>query len=253
MNGASLLVLGSGAIVMTADRSAAGYLVRSPLAEDAILMDPGPGSLRRLAEARVPPGTIGRVFITHFHPDHHMDLLALLFARRNPALSPVRPLLVVAPVGMRAILAAWESVYGRWIHDPALQVREIGPSDHFFEDLTLRARKTLHTDHSLCFRLEFPGGKTLAYSGDSDECPGLVEAARDADLFVCECSFPEDQYVAGHLTPQRAGRVAQEARARHLLLTHFYPPCDAIDVVAECRQTFAGKILKAEDLRTYAF
>ena len=254
MPGPSLQVLGSGAILMAPERNAAGYLVRTPTGEDPILVDPGPGTLRRLAEAHVPVASIGRVVITHFHPDHHMDLLALLFARRNPALRPLRPQLqVVAPTGMRAILDAWGSVYGRWIHEPNLELREIGPSDHFFDDCTLRARRALHTDHALCYRFEFPGGRTLAYSGDSDDCPGLTEVAREADLFVCECSFPEDQYVAGHLTPQRAGRVAQAARARNLLLTHFYPPCDAIDVVAACRETFAGRVLRAEDLRTYAF
>jgi ribonuclease BN (tRNA processing enzyme) len=32
-----------------------------------------------------------------------------------------------------------------------------------------------------------------------------------------------------------------------LLLTHFYPPCDAVDVVAMAAQEFSGEILRAED------
>jgi ribonuclease BN (tRNA processing enzyme) len=247
-------VLGSGSILMTAQRNAAGYVLRSPLVADLSLIDPGPGTLRRLADAEIPIAAIGRVFITHFHPDHHMDLLALLFARRNPAFVPQRPgLMVVAPVGMKKILEAWQSVYGRWIEEPRLELVEIGPGDRFFDDFTLRARRTLHTDHSLCFRFEFPGGKVLTYSGDSDECPELVAAAKEADLFLCECSFPENRYVAGHLTPLRAGRVASEAKVKNLLLTHFYPPCDEIDVRAECAQSFGGRVLLAQDLDTYEF
>lgn len=250
----SLTVLGSGTIMQTPERSSAGYLLRSPMAEDPILLDPGPGTLRRLAEARVSLETISRVFVSHFHVDHHADLLALLFARRNPAFRPrSKTFTVVAPRGFRRILDAWQSVYGKWIEEPTLALLELEPGDRFFDDFTLRARRTRHTDHSLCYRFEFPGGKTFTYSGDSDECAELVEAAREADLFACECSLPEHMYAEGHLTPVRAGRVAARAKAKNLLLTHFYPPCDAIDVAAECAKEFKGRIVLARDLETYEF
>jgi ribonuclease BN (tRNA processing enzyme) len=32
-----------------------------------------------------------------------------------------------------------------------------------------------------------------------------------------------------------------------VLLTHFYPPCDEVDVVALAAQEFSGEILRAED------
>jgi ribonuclease BN (tRNA processing enzyme) len=32
-----------------------------------------------------------------------------------------------------------------------------------------------------------------------------------------------------------------------VLLTHFYPPCDAVDVVALAAREFSGEILRAED------
>jgi ribonuclease BN (tRNA processing enzyme) len=250
----SVTVLGSGSILVTPERNCAGYLLRSPLADDPILIDPGPGTLRRLAEAGVAAGTIARVFVSHFHIDHHADLLALLFARRVPGFDArAKTFTVVAPTGMKRILDAWTSVYGKWIHDPGLTLIELEPGDRFFDDFTLRARRTRHTDHSLCYRFEFPGGKTFTYSGDSDECDELTQAAREADLFACECSLPEEHYVEGHLTPLRAGRVAARARVKNLLLTHFYPPCDRIDVAAECAREFTGNVLVARDLETYEF
>ena len=40
---------------------------------------------------------------------------------------------------------------------------------------------------------------------------------------------------------------------KNLLLTHFYPPCDRIDVAAECAREFTGNVLVARDLETYEF
>jgi ribonuclease BN (tRNA processing enzyme) len=34
---------------------------------------------------------------------------------------------------------------------------------------------------------------------------------------------------------------------KRLLLTHFYPPCDEVDVVALAAQAFKGEIIRAED------
>jgi hypothetical protein len=31
------------------------------------------------------------------------------------------------------------------------------------------------------------------------------------------------------------------------VLTHFYPPCDEVDVVALAAQEFSGEIIRAED------
>jgi ribonuclease BN (tRNA processing enzyme) len=53
--------------------------------------------------------------------------------------------------------------------------------------------------------------------------------------------------VPGHLTPRMAGRLAARSGVRRLLLTHFYPPCDEVDVVALAAEEFAGEIFRAED------
>jgi ribonuclease BN (tRNA processing enzyme) len=98
------------------------------------------------------------------------------------------------------------------------------------------------------FRLECKKGKTIAYSGDTDYCTNLIELARGVDLLILECSFPDDRKVEGHLTPSLAGRVAQEAECKRLLLTHFYPPCDDHDIVGIVKNQYAGEVILAEDL-----
>jgi ribonuclease BN (tRNA processing enzyme) len=88
----------------------------------------------------------------------------------------------------------------------------------------------------------------VAYSGDTDFCENAVGLARDADLLICEAAFPDAMKVKGHLTPSLAGRIAMEAGVKRLLLTHFYPECESIDVEAQCRRTYDGPLILASDL-----
>ncbi len=44
-----------------------------------------------------------------------------------------------------------------------------------------------------------------------------------------------------------AGWLAARAGVSRLMLTHFYPPCDEVDVVALAGTQFAGEIIRAED------
>mgnify|MGYP002063773843 CR=1 FL=1 len=78
----------------------------------------------------------------------------------------------------------------------------------------------------------------------------LMALAREADLLICEAARPDEDPVRGHLTPSLAGRMATEAGVRRLMLTHFYPDCENVDLVAQCRRTYAGPVLLARDLMT---
>jgi ribonuclease BN (tRNA processing enzyme) len=142
-------------------------------------------------------------------------------------------------------------MYGAWVEPAgyALEIEEIGRGPVSLGGFTLRAFPVNHTPQSVAYRVEDPAeGKSIAFSGDTDVCEGLVEAARDADLAVIESSFPDGRKVAGHLTPGEAGEIASRSNARRLLLTHFYPECEGEDMLQQCRKYFAGEILLAEDL-----
>ncbi len=69
--------------------------------------------------------------------------------------------------------------------------------------------------------------------------------AQGADLLILEAANPTK--IPGHLTPAEAGRLAARAGVRRLLLTHFYPPSDEVDVVALAAREFSGEVLRAED------
>ncbi|MDY6953524.1 MAG: MBL fold metallo-hydrolase, partial [Thermodesulfobacteriota bacterium] len=95
-------------------------------------------------------------------------------------------------------------------------------------------------------------GCSVVYSGDTDLCENLVTLAKDADLLVCESALPDEMKVPGHLTPSLAGHIATRAGVKRLVLTHFYPECDTVDVFAQCRKTYQGDLVLAEDLMEIA-
>ena len=95
-------------------------------------------------------------------------------------------------------------------------------------------------------------GQRFAFVMDTRLCDGAFELAAGADLLVCEATFLQaDAQLAhdyGHLTAGQAGRIAAEAGARRLVLTHFsqrYP--DAESHRREAEELF-GDVVVAEDL-----
>ena len=85
---------------------------------------------------------------------------------------------------------------------------------------------------------------TVAYTGDTDACGGVVELARSADLLLAEAAFVEgrDTVRGVHLTGLRAGEVATEAGAARLLLTHVPAWNDPAVTLAEAQSAYAGPV-----------
>ncbi len=243
-------ILGSGTAVPVPGRFPSGVLVESE--DQKILVDIGPGVLRRLPETGVGLEQITSVLLTHYHTDHTADLAALLFALRNPSYAGRPRLQIKAAEGLIEFLghltAAWP-----WLEpkEYELDVQEIAPGTLTLGRLRLLAVPIRHTAQSLAYRITDPAGRSVALSGDADVCEGLAEVARDTDLFICDCAFPDSCRVEGHLTPGLAGAWAQKARTKKLCLTHFYPECEGHDLLAEARATFAGEIVLAEDLMRF--
>ena len=90
----------------------------------------------------------------------------------------------------------------------------------------------------------------MVYSGDTDFSDNLVTLSKGADFLICESALPDGLKAKGHLTPSLAGEIATRANVRNLVLTHFYPECDLVDIEKQCRKTYDGPLLLAEDLMT---
>lgn len=250
----TITILGSGTGVPWRGRAGPGWVAQlDPGGGEAVLVDPSAGSIQRMAECGIPLERLSHVLFSHYHPDHTGDLGPILFALRNPRYRErPRPLKLIGPRGLRKLLRDLAGVYGHFI-DAAkdAEVTELGgaggPGFAAVGPLEVTAHPVLHLEPSVAYRFAARGGATFAYSGDSDRCDGLVDAARNADLFLCECSFPEGRKQPGHLTPSEAGRVAEAAGARKLALLHLYPECHGHDLLGPCREVYRGEALVAED------
>ncbi len=246
-----ITILGTGTATPVLKRNASGLVVAA--ARSLILIDLGPGTLRRMCEAGVDFKTIDLILVTHFHPDHVSDLAPFLFAS-NYAYGPFRkePFFLIGPTGLERLYAGLMGMYGHWIIPTGerLSIKELHSqaADFFVSgDLMIRSVPAAHSHPALSYRLEAEGS-SLTVSGDTDMSENLVELARGTDVLICECSMPDGSKISGHLTPSEAGISAQRAEAKKLVLTHFYPPCDDVDVVRQASKTFSGEIIRAEDL-----
>jgi ribonuclease BN (tRNA processing enzyme) len=246
-----LTILGSGTGVPSAIRGGPGYLVQSDHLN--LVMDLGMGTLAKLARLGVSLKHFGPILITHLHPDHIAELISLFFALKNLGIGRRETLQIFGCHGLIQLVEELQGVFGDWIRPGSypLEIQEMGKETIDLQDIQITSIPVDHTDHSVGFRLRDRSGKVLAYSGDSDVCPGLTELVAGADLAVMECSFPDQKKCAGHLTPSEVGKAARKARAKKVLLTHLYPECEGIDLIGQCRAFYEGETYLAQDLVEY--
>jgi len=94
-------------------------------------------------------------------------------------------------------------------------------------------------------------GPSIAYTLDTTPCRAAVELGRGADVLIHESTYEDARaelaHARGHSTGLEAARVAAEASARTLLLTHFSPSVDGERVADEAR-SIHPRVVAASDL-----
>jgi ribonuclease Z len=96
-------------------------------------------------------------------------------------------------------------------------------------------------------------GRKLVVSGDTRPAAGTIEAARGADVLVHDATFGDDEEARAaetmHSTAREAARVAREAGAQRLVLTHFSSRYDhdPSPLAEQSRAEFAGEVVLAYD------
>lgn len=188
--------------------------------------------------------------MSHHHLDHCSDLPAVLFGRNVPDPPVSTTLLLLGPAGHQRMLEALEDAFGDGVSDRGGGVTAVDLEDGeviHCGPFRVSAREVAHSTGALGFRVEL-GGRSLAFSGDSAPCRALVELCRGASLCLLECSYPAGRDSTAHLNAETAAGVAQEAGASRLVLTHFYPECDEVDLAAQVRAGgFSGELHLARD------
>lgn len=224
-----------------------------------IIVDMGNGSLGTL-QSHINLEDIDAILISHLHPDHCIDLSGLYVAVKwNPNGWSTGPIPLYGPSDIHQYLVNTHGLplepgmhtefeFHEWNNHAEVKIGPFTVTPHVVVHPTKEP-------YALRIECETSEGKTvLTYSGDTDSCIGLIEAARGADLFLCEAAYQEgrDDALRGiHLTGKRAGQAAAEAGVRNLLLTHLPIWNDPAIALAEAQSAFDGPISVAEASATY--
>ena len=243
-------VVGSSAAVPREGGACSCYLFETASAR--IIADCGTGALSQLRRY-LEPDALDAVAITHFHPDHVFDLVPLRYQRAFSERMPPPLPVFVQPGGTAALetlALATRSKDGERFFDRSMRPAEFDPDGTLqVGDLSITFAKGVHYIDSYALRVEC-GRTAIVYSGDTAPCESLTRLAREATLFVCECSLGSDgrdREPRGHSSAREAGRMAREASAAQLLLTHYdqrYSPAELRQAAA---QEYDGPIDVADD------
>ncbi len=253
MVGSRLTVLGSCGGWPEPGRACSGYVLDHD--QTRTVLDLGYGTFPRLLTLLGKAGTesIDAIVITHAHPDHAVDLHALLrlrwFTRRNAP-----PIPLYAPDDVIQLLAGLEDRHDDSAVAAVFDFHPLPAAPYRIGPLTLESRLLPHYVPNVGVRLTSPG-LCVAYTGDTGPDPALADLGRDADLYIVDAtdrhqqpgspSAPAGQFL--NLTAAQAGAAAATAGARQLLLSHFWPGNDRAAARTDAARHFPGPVLLAAE------
>ncbi|MBI3998761.1 MAG: MBL fold metallo-hydrolase [Armatimonadetes bacterium] len=250
----SLIVLGTGSAIESADRDNTALALRAD--RSAVLIDcPGSAALK-LRRAGIDPLNLAAVVLTHGHADHIYGLPSLV--HNLWLLDRTAPLPVFATEPDLPRLQRLVDIFDPERRAGFLDWRPLmdGGSAPFYEWTggRLFAHPVDHGPPACAIRWDTPVGARIVYSSDTRPVEALAAFGRGATLFVHEATFIDAGRAKhdGHSTPEQAGKVAALAAARRLLLVHLGLDADPGRWVAEARKTFAGPVEVPADGTVYA-
>lgn len=260
-----LTIIGCSGSMSGPNSAASCYLVQAEGIDSlgiprvfSVVFDLGPGAFGKLWNY-VDPTQIDAVVLSHLHADHCADLISMQVHRRWFPSGSLGPVPVYAPQGVKQRVRGLDGFSPRDDFEGEFRFEQlkqglaikVGP-------LEIIPFAAWHSVSAFAFRITGPSEKpdraqaVLTYTGDTDECDTIVQAGLNSDLLLCECGFTEGDKVRGiHLSGVRAGRVAQYANTKFLVLTHIQPWTDPMIPASEVRRIWPGKLDIAQAGRTF--
>jgi ribonuclease BN (tRNA processing enzyme) len=240
-----LIVLGSSASSPDAGDACAGYLVRQ--GDTELLLDCGSGVLGNLRKVTA-VDRLAAIVISHFHPDHFLDLVPMRYGLQYGWDTAMRPRVIVPPGGKEYLAGVGTALRRNpGFFANSFEIEEFDPdATAMVGDFTLSFQRTTHDEPTWACAVQ--GDNRLVYTADTRESPDLERFATGADLLLCEATYPERAGALpshNHLTSHQAGGLARRANVRELVLTHFWPGLDRSPFSEEAERAFGAPVILA--------
>jgi ribonuclease BN (tRNA processing enzyme) len=232
-------ILGTGGATPSLRRLSSSCLVST--SEGNILIDVGPSVVRRLLEFGCDLDDVDIIVLTHFHPDHSVDLATLLFAYSYGEWKREKDLLLIGGRGIGPFFRRLSRLYP-WVAPVGyrLDIKALTQgAATAWGQTSLSTAHMLHREESIGVRIE-ERGKSFVFSGDAGYSPALVALADAADLLIAECTFPEEK-APGHLNLAALLKIVEEAKPRRVIMSHLSPQWE------EFHGTLPAPLLLGED------
>ena len=271
-NPVAVQILGSGGPRTNGDRASASYLLWFG-SQAKVLVDVGGGAFLRFGQSGANLSDLSLLAISHLHPDHVSDLPALLWLS-----SQVRkdPLPIVGPSG-NEIAPSFSTFLSRLFDEKTGAFQVLGPTlgasqgnlgggvrlNISVADVTKAKASTVFDREGLTVTaLGIPHGNmpTLAYrvqtrdvsvvfsSDQTGTDPKFIEFAKGANLLIMHMAIAPGTKSPLHASPAVVGRVAQDAGAGRLILSHI-GLFDVDAAVAEVKKSYSGPLTVGADLQ----
>lgn len=246
----------------------------------AYVVDCGDGVARQLAAAGIPLTTLRHIFITHQHSDHNADygnliLLAWavgletrLDAWGPPPLEKITRLFLemsASDINVRITDESYPPLA------PLVYAHELARPGPVLSDANVKVTATVvpHPlmEPALAYRFDC-ADRSIVISGDTAFSENLIQLAKGADVLVHEAMYLpgvdrlaarvpnhpglKRHLLASHTSAEDAGRVAQAAGVKLLVLSHLVPADDPTITdemwIGAARVHFRGPIIVGRDL-----
>ena len=207
--------------------STSGYLLEA--GGSLFQFDLGSGVLGALT-ALTAPESINALFLSHWHFDHTADIPVLMYRLQ----STDRILKVFGPADPDAYLYRLVSSV------PCFDFSAVSAGDKLtYCGTAINVTAARHPVPAVGYTVFFEN-KTFGYTGDTNTLPSLAKDFLGCDLLLADGLFTRDTWAENkpHLSAELAARLACEANAGALVITHLNPFIPRSILLEEARAIF---------------
>lgn len=246
----------------------------------AYVVDCGDGVARQMVSAGIPVTTLRNIFITHHHSDHNADygnLMLLAWAAGMhsrvdtwgppPIVSMTQSFLEMSATDIEVRIA--DEAHPPLA--PLIHPHEITGAGVVVDDGKVKVTAAVAPHPlvklALSYRFDTPD-RSIVISGDTAPSEAMIRLAQGADVLVHEAMYLpaidriaartpgaprlRDHLIASHTSAEEAGRIAQAAGVKQLVLSHLVPADDPLVTeemwIDAARVHFRGPIVVGRDL-----